>query len=305
MNQYLLEKLIHPKHINKDLCDWINETFPDELHTARMALVQYINTEYWESKNNRINILRHQDYYSVLTKILATIATVAKDKPFPLVSILGMINIANMTTVESMTTVGEIIAVIKPAGFFRIGKLGDSYYVQSNFLLPEKLKERLELYCYLPPMTEPPNHLIHNRSSGYLSIKSDSLILGNKYNYHEYNISLDVLNTQNSNEYELDLEFISNHEKSWHRDYLSDAELAHLDQEERSKYEEDLKNWINNREQFNTLLKLIQNKTIYFTNKVDKRGRLYTQGYHFNTQGSSFEKACINLKTKETVTGEL
>lgn len=305
MNQYLIEKLIHPNHIKKDIIEYLKDDLPDHFHRAYMNVVEYMNTQYWESKNNRLNILRHQDYYAIIDRIISTVATTARDKPFPLVSLIGMVNIANMTTAESMTTVAEILAVMKPIGFYRLGKIGDSYYIQSNFILRDDLQQRLNLYCYLPPMTEKPKTLTHNKSCGYLSIKSDSLILGNSYNYHDESISLDVLNTLNANEYELDMDFISNHAKSWHRDELNDFELSKLSIDERNQYEVDKATWINNQVQFNKLTELIQNKTIYFTHKVDKRGRLYTQGYHFNTQGSSFEKACINLKTKETVTGDL
>ena len=41
----------------------------------------------------------------------------------------------------------------------------------------------------------------------------------------------------------------------------------------------------------------------WLQNKVDKRGRIYTSGYHLNPQGSSFKKAMLNLKKKEIVTG--
>jgi DNA-directed RNA polymerase len=42
---------------------------------------------------------------------------------------------------------------------------------------------------------------------------------------------------------------------------------------------------------------------IYLTNKVDKRGRIYAQGYHITTQGTSFKKAMLELAHEELVTG--
>jgi len=46
-----------------------------------------------------------------------------------------------------------------------------------------------------------------------------------------------------------------------------------------------------------------QGNEFYLTNKVDKRGRIYSQGYHINTQGTSFKKAMIDLAHEELVTG--
>jgi DNA-directed RNA polymerase len=46
-----------------------------------------------------------------------------------------------------------------------------------------------------------------------------------------------------------------------------------------------------------------QGNTFYLTHKVDKRGRIYAQGYHITTQGSAFKKAMLELSTQEYVTG--
>ena len=43
--------------------------------------------------------------------------------------------------------------------------------------------------------------------------------------------------------------------------------------------------------------------SLYITNKVDKRGRIYSQGFHINPQGDSYHKAMINLKHREIPTG--
>ena len=48
---------------------------------------------------------------------------------------------------------------------------------------------------------------------------------------------------------------------------------------------------------------LYHGNKFWLQNKVDKRGRIYTSGYHISPQGSSFKKAMINLANKEIVTG--
>ena len=161
--------------------------------------------------------------------------------------------------------------------------------------LPDELQRRVDLMCVLPPMLVKPRTLRHNKSCGYLTINNDSLILGDKENYHDECISLDVLNTLNSQALCLDLDICYKFQKEFKSEFDKDTD-EYLNQ--RKTYERA-------KEQFEYFRDVIQDKTIFFTHKVDKRGRVYPQGYQFNTQGSSFEKACINLKTKEFVEGEL
>ena len=39
----------------------------------------------------------------------------------------------------------------------------------------------------------------------------------------------------------------------------------------------------------------------YLTNRVDKRGRLYSCGYAINTQGTAYNKACIEFCEEEFI----
>ena len=46
-----------------------------------------------------------------------------------------------------------------------------------------------------------------------------------------------------------------------------------------------------------------QANQFYFTHKVDKRGRIYSHGYHINPQGSAFKKATLGLSEAELIEG--
>ena len=46
-----------------------------------------------------------------------------------------------------------------------------------------------------------------------------------------------------------------------------------------------------------------QGNRFYLTHKVDKRGRIYSHGYHINTQGSAFKKAMLELADAELIQG--
>lgn len=306
VSQLAMEYMMHPKHILQSVKDELVRELPDTFNQATMKIRQYSQrNDWWKSKANRMMVLGSLDIYELILNIIAK-TVIHCDKPMPLTSFLGMCNIPELDKIQSFQTVGEIIKLLEEYELFHLSKNSQgSYMIESLLEFDGELGRRLRLFCYLPPMTQKPKELTHNKSSGYISIKSDSLILGGSVNHHDGNIGLDVLNTLNSNEYELDLEFINTHVKQWHRQELSTDELTELDLNEQKQYQQDADNWEVYQEQFNVLKDMLIHKTIHFTHKVDKRGRVYAQGYHFNTQGSSFEKACINLKTKETVTGDL
>lgn len=48
-------------------------------------------------------------------------------------------------------------------------------------------------------------------------------------------------------------------------------------------------------QQSNALYEEYEDKDFYMQWKYDARGRMYSQGYHINPQGSSYKKACIQL----------
>ena len=133
-----------------------------------------------------------------------------------------------------------------------------------------------------------PNELTNNYSSGYLT-HNDSLILG-KGNHHEGDICLDVLNKQNQTALRLDTDFLSKveEEPTFTLDTGEKIDMWH--QFKVQSY------------QFYTLIAKQRNH-FYLTHKVDKRGRIYAQGYHISSQGSSFKKASIELAKQELVEG--
>lgn len=316
MNQSQIEHLIHPKHIRDDIKQNISETFKEHFLKASIGLRKWLNIEEFESKNKRKSHVLSLDIHELILDIVTSI-TIHAQKPMPFASIISMSNIPGMDKLSSVQTVAEIVAVLEPLGLYSIEKYPDgTRTVESNIELNEQLLNRLNLYCYLPPMIEKPDTLEHNKSSGYKTINSDSLILGYSENCHKNSISLDVLNTLNKTQYVLDTDFISKHVKEWHRkelttdEMLAAYELYSIEHDVTyeqfiEQYQQDCVNWENYLNQFNTLKTHLEDKPIYFTHKVDKRGRVYSQAFHFNYQGTSFEKACISLARKEVITGEL
>jgi hypothetical protein len=133
-----------------------------------------------------------------------------------------------------------------------------------------------------------PLDLSNNYDSGYLSVK-ESLILG-KGNHHDGNICIDVLNTINKVALKLDTAFLLQ---------VEEEPTFELDTAEKRDM------WLNFKSQSAIMYALMHSlgNEFYLTHKVDKRGRIYSQGYHLNTQGTAFKKAMIELANEEVITG--
>ena len=292
MNQSTFEYTLHPYHISKDIQEYLLDKYTDEIDSLTTSLREYISQSYWDSKNERLQAI-NKDLTKVILNILTQTVLIASDY-VPLLSICSSQSFG-LGRYHDIQTCADVLWLINQTDLILIDIVNDTRYIQSNMELPDELVNRLTLMCVLPPMLVKPRTLRHNKSCGYLTINKDSLILGDKENYHDECISLDVLNTLNSQALCLDLDICYKFQKEFKSEFDKDTD-EYLNQ--RKTYERA-------KEQFEYFRDVIQDKTIFFTHKVDKRGRIYSQGYQFNTQGSSYEKACINLKTKEFVEGEL
>lgn len=294
MNQTTLEMLIHPQHLTKDIKEYLLAEYADDISNIKTVLQDYLNQDYWDSKNERLAIIKTFDLQTVILDILTSLVLIADDY-MPLISVCSAKQIKGMNKVQSATTMGEILHCIDTTELILWDKPKGKISVKSNMVLSDELERRLKLMCVLPPMLTKPKRLTHNKSSGFLTIKSDGLILGDKENHHNECISLDVLNTLNSQALCLDLDICYKFEKEFTSDFDIDTD----------EYKNQKKTYDKAKEQFEFFRDNLADSAIFFTHKVDKRGRVYSQGYQMNTQGTSYEKACINLKTKEFVTGEL
>lgn len=305
LTQANIERLMHPYHIINDLKNTLTKDIETEIIQGKKIIKDWYDTPTTRVKKERRAKVINLDLTDLITGLIAQTMLTCQN-PIKLISFSQMYSIPNMEKLDSMKTVMELIAILEPLDLYQLTQNQDGTYMIESLLIPsEDIQNRNTLSCYLPPMVEKPNVLTHNKSSTLKTIKTDSLILGGNQNYHNNNICLDVLNKQNSNQYELDKDIINRYEKTWHREVLTDKEFELLSQEEQEQYTQEYANFLTYKEQLNVLTKMLLDKTIYLCNKVDKRGRIYTQGFHFNTQSDSFGKACINLKHREIVTGEL
>lgn len=291
LNQSTLEHTLHPYHITQDIQKYLLDKYANEVDSLTVALREYISQSYWDSKNERLQSI-NKDLTKVILNILTQTVLIASDY-VPLLAVCSSVSFG-LSKYHDIQTAADVLWLINQTDLILIDIVNDTRYIKSNMQVTD-LVNRLTLMCVLPPMISKPRTLRHNKSCGYLTIPTDNLILGDRDNYHDECISLDVLNTLNSQAYQLDLDICYKFQKEFKSEFDKDTD----------EYLNQLKTYERAKEQFEYFRDVIQDKTIHFTHKVDKRGRVYTQGYQMNYQGSSYEKACINLKTKEFVTGEL
>ena len=310
--RYLLQEKIEKSFSKK----FIVQQAVDDLLTCESIVnklnrgIEYVNT--WLNKDHdidrelRLLAVRELDIKELVMQVVACISLECQ-KPMKLVSIASLcarhLNMSDK--VEAIHTMAEIIAVLADTDLFDVKKTKEGWIVLSRVGLDAEVTQYADNALYLPPLIIKPRKVRHNRDSGYITQRGESLILGFYENHHDDNICLDVLNTLNSNEYELDTDFINQYEEQWHREELNQQEYEELSHADREIYNMDEKNWKKFQEQgkfFQTLM-IHHGNSFYLCNKVDKRGRIYSSGFHMNVQGSSFKKAMINFKHHEIPTG--
>ena len=310
--RYLLQEKIEKTFSKK----FITAQAVDDLLTCESIVnklnrgVEYVNSwlhqDHSIDKELRLLALLELDKCELVQQIIACISLECQ-KPMKLVSIASLcarhLNMADK--VEAVHTMAEVIAVLAETDLFDVKKTKEGWIVLSRVGLDAEVTQYADNALYLPPLIIKPRKVRSNRDSGYITQRGESLILGFYENHHDDNICLDVINTLNSNEYELDIEFINSYEEQWHRQELSQQEYEELSHADREIYNMDEKNWKKFQEQgkfFQTLM-IHHGNSFYLCNKVDKRGRIYSSGYHVNVQGSSFKKAMVNFKHHEIPTG--
>lgn len=290
--QEMNEQRYNRKHIDAKLRAAItsNPIMQAKIDQGVELVNAYMAGQYYESKMKRIAQLENLDVPDMVLDILVGVAYSQKPELFTAVSAQLAARLKFSDRTEAITTVAELLAVLCATDAFDITKAdrSASLMVESRIPLGDNLKVFIENSQYLPPMVCEPLELTHNYSSGYLT-HNDSLVLGSG-NHHDGDLCLDVLNRMNKVALKLDTDFLSTVEEDPTFELDSQEKEDHWRDFKRQSYE------------FYSLMVQCGNK-FYLTHKVDKRGRIYAQGYHITTMGTSFKKAQLDLANEEIVQG--
>jgi len=286
------ERRFSRKHINGYI-DTVIRDNPDneaKVHRGVALLESWLSKAYYDSKNARLEQVKELDLEQLVRDIFVGVAY--SQKPELFVSVTAMLagKLGFDEKRESIMTVAEIVAVLSHTDAFDLIKpaIDAQVLIQSRIALPHKLIDTMRHSVYLPPMVCEPMEVTSNYESPYLT-HNDCLILG-RGNGHADDICLDVINTQNKVAMKLDTDFLCT---------VEEDPSYELDSPEK------IQQWSIFKQTSYTLYEMLtkQGNKFWLTNKVDKRGRLYCQGYHITSQGSAFKKAMLELHNEEIVEG--
>jgi hypothetical protein len=256
-----------------------------------VALVKaYMDGTYYASKMARIAQIKDMDLAALVMDIFVGVAYSLRPELFVSVTAQMASRLKLSDRVEAITTVAELMAVLCQTDAFDITKESRmaSLMVVSRIPLPEILIDFIENSQFLRPMVCEPLPLTHNYSSGYLT-HNDSLILGSG-NHHDGDLCLDTLNTMNKVALKLDLGFLSTVEEEPTFELDSQDKVDMWGRFKKHSY------------MFYSLMAQQDNR-FHLNHKVDKRGRIYSHGYHINPQGTAFKKAMLEFANEEIVEG--
>lgn len=163
--------------------------------------------------------------------------------------------------------------------------------------LSDDVQKEIDTYQYPLPMIVPPNQIVNNKTTGYLTIKG-SVILKN--NHHDDDVVLEHLDRMNQIKLSMNPHTVRMVQNQW----------ANLDKPKEGESYEDFKKRQRAFEKFDKTSRDVLDglftlgNEFYLTHKYDKRGRTYCQGYHVNIQGNDWSKGVIEFTEKEYVNDE-
>ena len=253
------------------------------------SIETYLNQQYsYDSKNDRVSEISVESL-DIAYHLAANIMR-CNGKITPVQGICtSLAPLLNSKLLDGVRTAAEILAVCE-------GKLYDllAHDYEENptgtLAIQPKLRpglevlSRIEEFMYIPPLVIPPKKWVSNKGGG-LHTQEESCILGT-HNHHKKTQALDCLNILQAIEWELDSKIIQ----------LKEEPNKVLDTPDKII-------------QFK-IMKITSSRVykeytavpFYFMWKFDKRGRMYSSGYHINFQSTDYKKALLSFTKQEVIT---
>jgi len=287
-NEYTYSRRFIDKYIKQEILE--NPNMVEKISEGVARLEDWMSKTYYPSKNVRIDQLKTLDLDELVLDCFIGVSYCQTPELYTSITaqLAGRLKFSDRE--DGIKTIAEIMAILCMTDAFDIVKEDamSSLQVLSQIPLSSKLLGYVRQSAYLPPMVCPPKMVNHNRQCGYLT-HEESVILGAR-NHHENDVCLDTLNKQNQVALRIDTDFLSSVEE----DPTFDIDTV-----------EKQKQWTNFKRKSYEFYLLIakQSPEIYLTNKYDKRLRMYSQGYHINTQGTAFKKAMLEFAKQELIEG--
>lgn len=194
----------------------------------------------------------------------------------------------NMPVFDAVKTVAEVMAIMCECDAFDVIVADDSdtgvMMVESHYELPETVKQKIADTMYLPPMVCKPFNVTDNYTYHSMT-EQGSLILGKSVNHHNMPLAYDAINIASGIPLSLD-NYI-----------LGFKEVPNKELDTQEKVDSFNRMQIASTKVYNFLLE--NGNKWYLRWRYDKRGRMYSQGYHVNIQSTDYKKALISFADEE------
>ena len=289
MIQEQIEELFSKKHRKNIVlaelleANGFNELLMDSVYRVQQYLQQETDSEIKKARLEEV-WNQYQDTDDLIDMIEHMYALMFEQRGrIPLVSLANMMSgWLRLPKQYGIQTMAEIMVVLAELDFYDIDFHKGQLSFKPKYTVSEETRIRLNQLMYLPPMISEPKVITKNKDNYHFTLSPESMILGGKENHHDGEICLDILNRLSQQELVIDQEFVEENKPTKPEGMVVD----------------DWDMYVN---QLDFVNELLGNNTIYLTHKVDKRGRVYSCGYHVDTQGDDYHKACIELANKHII----
>lgn len=266
----------------------------DPSHEVFNKMVDKINTyrqgNYYQSKQDRLAKL-NMSSEDLAQEILLSILPVKEVSPIQAVATQIAQQLEYEELLDGVKTAAELIAVCEPVGIYTIYHCtaGDNntgtLAICSHISLEPHIEDLLNQVKYLPPMLLPPIPWNESNANGGYLEGSGSIILG-YLNHHLGTQNTEVINILQEIPWQLTemVDYIEKSKKSLDTPE-KERQFNYLVEESLKVYEELMAN----------------GNEFYFVWKYDKRGRMYSQGYHVNLQSTEYKKAILEFAEEELI----
>jgi len=240
------------------------------------------STQWWDSKNTRLAKLNESS--EVARQLLFN--TVGFNQQIQ--ELLGKLatKLSKCSYEEQLANASDVIQACE--GLHYEAVLGEHIMIESNYILESSTYEYIALRNYAPPMLVEPKKWQANDDGGYYDTPLHC-VLGSMHNRHDKPQALDVLNMLQEIKWKLN-PLILEQEHQPNKEFKSPDSHKQF-----RKFVDDSKD---------TYAKYAD-IPLWFIWQFDKRGRMYSLGYHINLQSDGYNKALLDFNDEEDITGEL
>lgn len=290
--KYSKQNIIHflkyaiEQELDNELSDWALK--------FSLRVSAYLEQEYsYDSKNARVSVLAAElTLDNMLIAVLSAVLYKQTPETVNFQEVVGRVaaKMPHESVWDRIKCAAELLYLGSGLGIYSLHKPGNGrmHEVIRHWQLDSEVYGWINETGFNLPMLCKPRKVDSNRNCGYLAIQ-EPLVLGGRLKQHDQQQAYDVINIQNSIEWEIDM------------DVLGEPEVPSKPLDTPEKLQQFKQQIRDSQVMYNLMLEY--GNRFWMCNQYDCRGRLYQHGYNIHFQSYTWKKALLNFKQKELVTG--